>query len=118
MHRHLLQLLGLNGGSDPLNGHRVVGGQIDLSVHPERGVTVSVREVCTNLVGRRYIIALLQVTHQGRPIADEVYLEGRRLILVHLSSSVLCRDHIRLGLCQQVVQVQMGCPLSRVRGCV
>ena len=118
MHGHLLQLLRFNRGSDPLYGHRVVGCQIDLSVHPERGVTVSVREVCTNLVGRRYIIALLQVTHQGRPIADEVYLEGRRLILVHLSSSVLCRDHIRLGLCQQVVQVQMGCPLSRVRGCV
>lgn len=64
VHWHLLQLLGLNRGSDPLNGHRVVGGQIDLSVHPERGVTVSVREVCTNLVGRRYIIAFLQVTHQ------------------------------------------------------
>lgn len=45
MHGHLLQLLGLNGRSDPLNRYRVVDGQIDLSVHPERGVTVSVREV-------------------------------------------------------------------------
>ena len=64
MHGHLLKLLRLNGSSNPLNGHRVIGGQIDLSVHPEWGVTVTVREVRTNLVGRRYIIALLQMTHQ------------------------------------------------------
>ena len=118
VHGHLQYLLRLNWSSDPLNGYRVICGQINLSMHPEWGVAVTVREVCINLVGRRYIIALLQMTHQWRPIADEVNLEGRRLILVDLPSSVLCGDHIRLGLRQQVVQVQMWCPLSRVRGCV
>lgn len=79
--------------------------QVDLSMNAKRRVTMTIPKICTNLVGRRYIIVFLQMTHKWWPIANEIDLESRLLVLVTVSSPMLSGNHLLLLLRQIIIQV-------------